>query len=164
MTIYATAGAKFYIGTAFTGDILGGDLIESAFTSVTWTQIKGLEGLGSLGDTVQEISLAVIDNQREFRAKGTRNAGTMEIVAAVDADDPGQLALIAAEKSNSNYHFKLVLNDAPDGGTPSERKFIALVMKAAEQFDQANNVVKLNASLAVNSNIVRKAAAAGGGG
>jgi hypothetical protein len=48
-----------------------------------------------------------------------------------------------------------VLNDAPPAGTPSERLFIAKVMSQSEQYDAANSVMKLNASLGVNSNVVR---------
>lgn len=160
MTIYATAGSKLYIGGVL--DMKSTDFVESDFTSQTWTEIAGLDGLGTLGDTSQAITQSIIGEGRDKVLKGTRNAGTMEVVCAIDGDDAGQTALISAEKVKHDYAFKLVLNDAPSGGTPSERKFIAKVMSAAEQFDQANSVMKLNASLAVNSNIVRKAAAAGG--
>ena len=51
-------------------------------------------------------------------------------------------------------------NDAPAGGTPSERLFIAKVASQSEQYDTANSVMKLNLSLAVNSNVVRVDAAA----
>ncbi|WP_237685028.1 hypothetical protein [Szabonella alba] len=53
----------------------------------------------------------------------------------------------------------MVLNDAPPGGTPSERYFVAVVGSASEAYDTANNVIKLNASLWVNSNVVRVNAA-----
>ena len=51
-------------------------------------------------------------------------------------------------------------HDAPAGGTPSERYFIAKVGSASEAYDTANAVMKLNASLWVNSNVVRVNAAA----
>jgi len=41
-----------------------------------------------------------------------------------------------------------------------ERYFVALVMSAVEQFDEANNTMKLNTTLEIDSNIVRVAAAA----
>lgn len=160
MTIYATAGSKLFIGAALA--MKSADFVEADFAAQAWTEIGGLEGLGTLGDTSQAVTQTIIGEGRDKVLKGSRNAGTMEIVAAIDADDAGQTALIAAEKTTHDYAFKLVLNDAPAGGTPSERKFVAKVMSAAEQFDQANNVMKLNTSLAVNSNVVRKAAAAGG--
>ncbi|SCM70039.1 conserved hypothetical protein [uncultured Pleomorphomonas sp.] len=162
MTIYATAGSKLYIGGVLA--MKSTDFVESDFTSQVWTEIGGLEGLGKLGDTSEAISVKLVGESRTKKLKGTRDAGTMEIVAALDASDTGQLAAITAEKSKDSYAFKLVLNDAPAGGTPSERKFIALVMSAEEQFDQANNEMKLNISLAVNSNVVRTEAAEAVGG
>src|SRR5690606_29518537 len=88
--------------------------------------------------------------------------GSMAVVADLDYADPGQIALIAAEKSAHSFAFKLVFNDAPVGGTPSERYFVALVMSAAEQYNEANSVMALNATLEIDSNIVRVAAAASG--
>lgn len=88
----------------------------------------------------------------------------MEVVCGLDYSDAGQIALVAAEKEIHDYAFKLVLNDAPAGGTPSERCFIAKVGSAVEALDTANNVMKLNASLWVNSNVVKVNAAPGVGG
>ena len=148
MTIYATAGSKLYIGNAL--DPKSTDFAESDFTSQTWVEVKGMTGLGKLGDTSEAISVKLVGEARAKKLKGTRDAGTMEIVCAIDGDDAGQTAVIAAEKSKSNYAFKVVLSDS------SERKFIALVMSAEEQFDGADSEMKLNISLAVNSNVVRK--------
>lgn len=155
MTIYATAGAKLYIGGAMAQKST--DLVLADFTTPpqTWVEIKETEGLGSLGDTSQAVTFEGVADKRTRTLKGTRSAGTMEVVCGIDPADPGQQALIAAEKEIHDYAFKLVLNDAPAGGTPSERYFIAKVMSQSEQLDTANNVMKLNASLGVNSNIVR---------
>lgn len=158
MALYATAGSKLYIGGVLA--MKAADFIESDFTSQTWVEITGLDALGKVGDTSQSITQTLIGEARDKVLKGTRSAGTMDVVVAIDTEDDGQTALIAAEKTPHDYAFKLVLNDAPSGGTPSERKFIAKVLSVAEQYDTANTVVKMNASLAVNSNIVRKNAAA----
>lgn len=157
MGIYATNGAKFYIGAAIT--VKPVDFVLADFTSQSWTEIGEVEGLGSLGDTSQEVISDVIGRSRTQKIKGTRNSGNMEVVCAIDYADAGQLALIAAEKTRYSFAFKLVLNDAPPGGTPSERYFIAIVGSAVEAFDVANNVMKLNVSLWVNSNVVRVNAA-----
>lgn len=153
MTIYATAGSKLFIGGVLSQKTT--DFVEADFTSQTWVEIGNLDGLGSLGDTSQSITASIIGEGRDKTIKGTRSAGTMEVVCNIDNDDPGQQAAIAAEKTIHDYAFKLTLNDAPAGGTPSERMFIAKVMSQSEQFDQANNVMKRNISLAVNSNVVR---------
>lgn len=153
MAIYATNGAKLYIGAAIAQKST--DFVQTDFTSQTWTQIGEIEGLGSLGDTAGTIDFTGITDARKRVRKGARSAGTMEIVMGIDSADPGQIALIAAEKSSSDFAFKLVLPDAPSGGTPSERYFIALVLSQSENFDKADSVMKLTASLAVNSNVVR---------
>lgn len=163
MAIFATAGSKLFIGAAIAVSS-SEDLVEADFTSQVWVEIAPLESIGSLGDTAESIPFDAIGASRRQKLKGVRDAGTMEVVAGIDYSDPGQIALLAAEKTNANFAFKLVFNDAPATGSapaPSERKFAAMVMSASEALDTANNVMKLNASLAVNSNIVRKAATAG---
>lgn len=153
MTIYATNGARLYIGGPLANK--AADFTTSDFSGQTWVEVGETEGLGSVGDTAAEITFDGIASSRTRRLKGTRNAGTMEVVCGIDSEDPGQIAVIAAEKTPDDYAFRLVLNDAPPGGTPSERMFIAKVASAAEAYDTANTVMKLNISLWVNSNVVR---------
>lgn len=155
MTIYATNGAKLFIGGVLPNKTT--DFVLANFTTPpqSWVEIGETEALGSVGDTSAEITFDGIGANRTKRLKGTRNAGTMDVVCGIDYEDAGQIALLAAEKSKSDYAFKLVLNDAPVGGTPSERYFIAAVGSAVEALDTANNVMKLNATLWVNSNVVR---------
>ncbi|EYD70519.1 hypothetical protein [Limimaricola hongkongensis] len=157
--IFSTAGAKLYIGG--TQAMKSTDFVEGDFSTETWTEITGLESLGSVGDTANEISQDIVGEGRTKRIKGTRNAGAMEIIAAINYADAGQQALLAAEKTPQDYAFRVVFNDAPAGGTPSERMFIAKVGSVSEAYDTANSVMKLNSSLWVNSNVVRVNAAAG---
>ena len=153
MTIYATNGAKLFIGGALASK--AADFVFADFSAQTWVEIGETEGIGSLGDTSAEIAFDGIGSKRTRRLKGTRNAGTMEVVCGLDYADAGQIALLAGEKARGEFAFKLVLNDAPAGGTPSERYFVAAVGSAVEAMDTANNVMKLNASLWVNSNVVK---------
>lgn len=158
--IFATAGSKLYIGTAMSPDYAA-DLEVADFSgqSGSWVEITPLETIGSVGDSAEAINFDAIGNARRHKLKGTRDAGTMEVTAAINYADAGQIALLAAEKTAFSYAFRLVFPDAPPGGTPSERLFLAKVMTAAEALDTANSVMKLSATLAVDSNIVRVAAA-----
>lgn len=155
--LFATAGSKLYIGAALA--FAGTDLVAADFAAQVWTQVKGKTDLGSAGDTSQLITSEHIDEARTRKLKGTRNAGSMSVVCDLDYSDAGQLAVIAAEKTKESYAIRLVFNDAPSGGTPSERLFVAFVMSAAETYSQANSVQQLNATLEIDSNIVRVAAA-----
>ncbi|SDY18231.1 hypothetical protein [Citreimonas salinaria] len=157
MPVFATAGAKIHIGGELAAQ--SADFAVADFSGVTWTEIMEVESLGSFGDTAQEVPFESLGYSRTRRMKGLRSAGTMEIVCGMDYADAGQLAAIAAEKTDKEYAFKITFDDAPTGGTPSERYFVAQVGAVTEQLDTANNVMKLNISLWVNSNIVRVAAA-----
>ena len=148
--IVATAGAKLFIGPAKVFDIR--NFAESDFAPLapSWVEIGGTTNLGSLGDTAELITSDQIGDPRTRKAKGVRNAGSMQVVCDIDRNDPGQLAAVAAEGSDETYAFKLQFNDAPSGGTPSIRYFVALVMSAVEQLDEANNVMKLNITLEID--------------
>lgn len=111
MTIFATAGSHFLIGGALAQRAT--DFVAADFASQTWTEIHGLEGLGSLGDTSEVITFDGIEGNRRVKMKGTRDAGTMEVVCAIDAADAGQTAVIAAERTPHDFAFRLILNDAP---------------------------------------------------
>lgn len=157
--LFATAGTKLYIGAAKSFN--GTDFTETDFTtgSPTWTEVKGTTDLGSSGDSAQLISSEHVGSSRTRKIKGTRNAGSMTVVCDLDLSDAGQLALVAAEKTNDSYAFRLEFDDAPDGGTPSYRYFVAYVLSASENLGGANSVKQLNAQLEIDSNIVRVAAA-----
>jgi hypothetical protein len=158
MTVFTSAGMKVFIGGVLSQKSTEFVLADFTTPPQTWVEIKEVEAAGSAGDTSEAVNLTALSDRRTRTLKGPRSAGTMELVCGIDAADPGQLAAIAAEKAIHDYAFKLQLNDAPVGGTPSERYFIAKVMSQSEQFDQANSVMKLNITLGINSNIVRVAA------
>lgn len=161
-TLYPVAGQKIYIGPAM--ELPEGDLTEADFADVTWVEIKGWETHGAIGDAGALITTPLIDVSRDIKQKGTRNAGSMQNNFAIIRSDPGQIALIAAEKTDHNYPFRIVGNDAPAVGanpTPSERLFAGLVMGVPEQGGNANTTQLMQSTIEVNSNIVRVAAAAG---
>ena len=161
MSLYSTAGCKVFIGGALEQKAV--DFVAADFTPQTWVEITSIESMGSIGDSSSPITQDLIDQQRQKTIKGIRIASPMELVCAIDLTDPGQLALIAAERTPYDYAFKVELNDKPaTGGSPknSLRYFIGKVMSQTEVYDTANNVRKLNASVGVNSNLVRVAASA----
>ncbi len=156
--LITTAHTKIYIGSAAMA-FSGTDVEPDDFEDVTWVEIKGHTDLGSSGDTSELVTSNQIGIGRTRKAKGTRNAGSKTLVVDFDPADAGQLALLAAEKTSHSYPFRLVFDDAPAGGTPSERFFIAFIMGFEEQFAGANDAVKVSVTLELDSNIARIAAA-----
>lgn len=156
MPVYATNGSKIFLCTTAQA---AEPLDAAAYQALTWVEIKEVESIGSFGDTSAEVEFKAIDSGRTTRLKGSRNAGTLELVFGIDYGDTGQAALITAEADKGNFAFKILFNDAPAGGTPSERYFLARVGSASEQLDAADNVMKLNSSLWINSKVTRVNAA-----
>lgn len=115
MQLYPVAGAKIYIGPADT--VPDDDVDASDFASTTWTEIKGWQTMGSVGDTATLITEAVISAKRDLKAKGTRNAGSMQNNFIILPEDAGQIALIAAEASEHNFPFKIEFDDTPPADT-----------------------------------------------
>ena len=155
-TLYSAVGCKFYIGAAIDDDEdLAEDLTAADYSGETWTQIKNWTNMGAIGDVAQLITQQLLDRKRDVKVKGTRNAGSMENVFARKRGDAGQTALIAAEKSDLNYAFKIAYNDMPSGGTsPTLAYFYGLVMNASHAASAANDVRNLNSTIEINSNLV----------
>lgn len=156
--IYATSGAKLFIGAQL--DAQSADFVLGDFSGQSWVEVGWLENIGAFGDEASTITFDAIGGGRTQKLKGNRNAGDMGVVCGIDYEDAGQIALRAAEATPNNYAFKVEFNDAPVGGDPSERYFIGLVMSVRETLDTANNVMKMNVAIGVNSNIVRVNASA----
>lgn len=156
--IFATSGSKVYIGQSLASKIT--PFILSDFAGQSWVEIGFVETIGQFGDESSSIKFDSVGAGRTYKLKGNRDAGDISLVCALSYGDYGQAALRGAETTPNNYAFRVDFNDMPSGGTtPSKRYFIGLVMSAREQLDGANNVMKLNAAIGINSNIVRVNAA-----
>lgn len=156
--IFATAGASVSIGQVLNAQTT--DFVLSDFATQSWVDIGWVENIGAFGDEAAEVTFDSIDTGRTQKLKGQRNAGSMELVCGIDPDDDGQYNLRSAETTDYDWAFRVTFDDAPSGGSPSVRYFIAKVMSAREELGGANNVMKLMATLAINSNIVRTGASA----
>ena len=155
--LYPVAGSKLYIGGVLATKAT--DFVAADFTSQTWVLIDGWTQMGAIGDAAQTITTSLINRGRDVKQKGTRNAGSMQNVFASIAGDAGQAALLAAEKTSSNYAFKLEFDDAATSPaspapTPTTKLFVGLVTSAQEAGGAANTVRNLNSTIEINSNIV----------
>lgn len=105
--LYNMAGSTIWIG----GPInipLDGELELADFASQTWVEISGWQTAGTIGDTAQVTTTTLIAAGRDRKTKGSRNAGTMENTFVPDPNDPGQIALLAAERGCDNYAFRVI--------------------------------------------------------
>jgi len=111
------SGAKLYICSTAQNS----DLNKAAFEALTYVQIKGVGSHGETGTNTNVVSYDTWDTEFVQKAKGTSNAGDPEVELARIPADAGQLILRTAGDhfNKNNYAFKIELNDAPSGGTPT---------------------------------------------
>lgn len=162
--LYPVAGSKIYIGAAVNTVPDDEDLDATDFASVTWVEIKGWQTMGSIGDSATLITEAIINTGRDLKAKGTRNAGSMQNNFIILPTDAGQIDLIEASQEPYNYPFRIVFDDAPPTGsapTGTTKYFYAIVMSANEQGGGANTARLLHGNLEINSSVITVAASAG---
>lgn len=155
MGIFATGGAKLSV-TANTTPPATFD--AAGYGALTYTEVKSKENLGSLGDESVEVLFDAIEEKRTKRIKGQRNANMLVLTCGLDDEDPGQIAMDAAEADDSSgdYHFKLELpNKRSSGGTNAIRYFSAKVFSERENLETANNVAKKVYNIGINTAIVR---------
>jgi hypothetical protein len=145
--VQPTAGATLYIGPA--SDEQPADAAAAA--ALNWTRIRKTETFGAFGDAAQSVTFDATDDDRRFKAKGTKDAGDWSFTCGFVAADAGQQALMDAVDSEQNFNFKLVMDDEPiNGTTPTTFFLYGLVMSARPNPGGANNVVRLEASVGLN--------------
>lgn len=106
-TIYNMAGSSIWIGGVI--DVpLNTPLNATSFAGQSWKKISGWQTAGSIGDTAQLTTVTLIEAGRDRKAKGSKNAGSMENTFVPDETDPGQIALLAAAEGCDNYAFRII--------------------------------------------------------
>jgi hypothetical protein len=156
--IYTAAGAKVFIAPSQAATPAD----ATAYAGLTWTEIKGLQTIGEYGDESAAVTGAIIGDARTRKAKGARDAGTLALTAANWPDDPGQAALVAAEATNNNYPFKIVVpNRVNASGTDGIDYMVGLVMSKRLNLGSNDTIVTRTFSVAVNSAITEVPPTAG---
>ena len=153
--IETTSGTKFYISNAAASTSVD-TLLE--YEALTWIEIREVEDLGNVGDVSTEVTGAAIGDSRIRKAKGARNAGTMNVICFDTVPlDAGQVAVIAAEATNSNYAFKIE-NPEPESGTGAIIYFRGLVMSNEVRYGTNDNIRRRAFNIGVNSALTEEPA------
>lgn len=158
MSVSKTSGARLYIGPVVNPDIIE-DMTDEAviayFEGISggdWTELEEIESLGELGDKSDVATFASLKNRRVRKFKTTRDAGTLSVVVGRDPLDPGQAAMVAAEKTDFNHAFKLVYADARDEQhTDSIEYFGGMVMSRATNVGGNSDITKRTFDIGVNT-------------
>lgn len=156
MAFFSFAGSQLYIGPAT--DFQQDDFVAGDFTSIVsgdWDEVKNIVSIGQWGDTANFGTIAFLDSRREFSFLTTFGSSPTAINMARDPDDVGQQAILAASLNpNATYAAKIVLNDAPAGGTPTIDYFIARWSPMSRDGGGVQDPNKWTAQMVISSNIV----------
>lgn len=157
MAVSGTTGCLIDIGTNTT-----------ALSSETaWVAIGEVESVGNFADSSEIVRFLSLTDSRVRKAKGTRDAGDVELVVGFDVNDDGQEDLKAAADDNTNnaYNFRIRLNDAPAwaapnvGSTPTTFTFRALVNGFQMRIGAANGTVLAATTLSITTAVTQTDAA-----
>ncbi len=150
--IQTTSGARFFISNSSITSAV--DSIGEFEATSQWIEIGLVEDLGELGDEASAVTGAAIGDGRIRKAKGARDAGTLAVVCFHDPIDAGQLAVIAAEGTNNNYGFKIILPDSPSQAySDTIQYFRGLVMSKRLRLGTNDNIMRRMFNIGVNSEV-----------
>lgn len=136
----------------------------SGYAALTYDDICPLQSIGAFGTTYESVQFDDICTGLRAKIKGINDNGELEIVAAYDDTNDGQLAAVLAAKDSStgNYNFKVTLNNKQNtSGTPSTFYFGGKVMSATTTAGAASDVVTRTFTIGINTEIVEVASTAG---
>lgn len=102
--LFAVGNSKIFIGGRANPK---GTVTAADFAGEAWVEIGEWTSAGAIGDTINVIEQDVISSGRVRKAKGTRNAGTMENTFIPDPTDPGQIRFKQAIDDCKPYKFKI---------------------------------------------------------
>jgi hypothetical protein len=160
MAIQTGAGATIAIGGSIYGSpntTLAESLVE--FKAITYTQIGEVEEIGEFGDERTIVPFISLADGRTRKARGSADAGDLQITFAYDAADAGQDALQTAFNVSSQnldqYPFRVRLNDATGLGSPTNigttYYFGGKITQLRTQSITNDGIVKKVATIAINT-------------
>lgn len=152
MAFVTASGTQVFLGASVT--TAEADSLAEFQAMSNWIEVKNIESVGEFGDQSNDVTFAALGDARTQHAKGARDAGQMTITVAHDPTDPGQAAMEAAEQTNFNYAFKVILPDAPTATySDTTQYFRGLIQSRRKNVGTNDNVIRNTYNVGVNSEI-----------
>jgi hypothetical protein len=148
--VVTASGTRVFVGSAVTSTV---DSVAEFEAISGWIEVGLVESVGEYGDQSNAVNFEALGDGRVRHSKGARDAGTLAIVCGHDPTDTGQAALVAAEATNNNYAFKVILPDGPAGYSDTIQYFRGMVMGKRLNVGNNENIIRKNFSVTINSEI-----------
>jgi len=143
------AGSKIYISSAANEAAAN----EAAFEALTWLEVGEVTNIGEFGQVYNDISTKTINQRQVKHHKGSFDIGTLDLQVYADPGDAGQVGVKAALVSDSEWGFKVTLNDqiTPTTGNPTTYYFRAKVMSHKVSVADVDSMVTAKIGVAINT-------------
>jgi hypothetical protein len=138
---------------------------ETEYKADTYVDVGEIEDLGEFGDTFSSVTFTSLRGGRVRKYKGTADAGDLTLALGLDNGDVGQSALKVAHKDRGkgDYNIKITLNDGDADAVPAVLPTVfymrGKVMNNTVAPGAADNVVRRNVTIGINSDIIEIVAA-----
>jgi len=148
------AGCRLSIGGKTGADT------QTEYEADTYVEVGEIEDLGEFGDTFSSVTFTSLKDGRVRKYKGTADAGDLTVTVGLDNGDAGQNAVKTAHKDRSkgDYNIKITLNDGDSDASPAIKPttfyFRGKVMNNTVAPGAADNVVRRNVTIGINSDIL----------
>ena len=155
MTVSTAAGVTFGIGTSASIDESSASAAITDFQNDSFDDVGEIESISEFGDSVNPVTFTALADQRVRKFKGSRDAGNMTLTLGFDSANAGQAALkdAADDDTQTDYNFRVVLNDGSAGGSGTELYFYGKVMGRPVEVSSVDNIVRATVQIGINSDI-----------
>lgn len=106
MASMTSAGSSIAIGLAPATNTLVG------LQAVSYSPIGEVTNIGSFGKKFNTVTHNPLANRQTIKRKGSYDNGTINLEAAYDNADPGQILLRTASDSDDSYSIRVTMQDA----------------------------------------------------
>lgn len=152
MSTKTNAGTQFYIGPANSTAATQND-----YEGLTYSEVGEVLDIPQFGDMAEVIRANVLNDGRVKKAVGTKDAGDLTIPYLFDPADTGQSDLDSVAGTDTEYAFKVELDDEGSGSPSNATAFYfrAKVLGTRRTVGPANNFVQADAMLTLTSAVVQ---------
>lgn len=143
MASFTSAGSTIGVSAALpaTND-------DTGFNALTFTLIGEVTDLGEFGKVYNRVDHLPLASRQIVKRKGSFDNGTIQMVAALDNDDAGQIILQAAADSDNAYAFEITTQSG------DLYNFQALVMSESVSVGTTDQITSVTFQLEITEEIV----------
>lgn len=143
MTVQTSAGTTIALSAAAPATY-----DQAGFDALTYTTIGEAIDLGSFGKEFNLVTYNPLGDRKTRKFKGSYNNGSVSVTLAQDDTDAGQVLAIAAADSDSNYSFKVTLQNG------DIRYFVAKVMSYTTDVGTVDDITGATLNIEIDDDVL----------